>query len=531
MKYQVLARKWRPKIFDELVGQEATVKALQHALSRNQLHHAYLFTGTHGVGKTTVARILAKSLNCETGITATPCGTCDACQAIDQGRYVDLLEIDAASRTKVEDTRDLLDNVQYLPSVGRFKIYLIDEVHMLSGHSFNALLKTLEEPPEHVKFLLATTDPQKLPVTVLSRCLQFHLKNLSIETIEKQLAHITDQDKINTEAKALHTLAKVANGSMRDALSLCDQAISFSDGLLTETDVNGMLGRVSDQTILDLLSVLASKDATALNQQCNELSSQGADFLQVLNSLLEQLHHLAIGQFVAGHAEKQTGLADFVSTFSKEDLQLYYQIGLMGKRDLSLAPTPRCGFEMTLLRMLAFTPGEMTAAPAPVATKQTPAPKAAAPPKTAPPVEKKTPEPIPTKVAAPQKAAAPSNDWQTVIAALNVDGMARSIVTHCQWVSFEGDTLTLAIDALHQALLSDKQHQHIQTALSEYYGKTIVLTIQAEEAGVDSPAKQREIAQKAKNDAAKAEFEADPMVQSLMSDFDAKLVSHEVNED
>lgn len=358
--YQVLARKWRPKVFPEVVGQEHVLRALTNALEQKRLHHAYLFTGTRGVGKTTIARILAKCLNCNSGVTATPCGVCDGCVEIDAGRFIDLIEVDAASRTKVEDTRDLLDNVQYLPVAGRYKIYIIDEVHMLSNHSFNALLKTLEEPPAHVKFLLATTDPQKLPVTILSRCLQFNLKRLSPDCIKAQLGKILNQEQITFEDQALLRLAVAADGSVRDALSLLDQAIAYGGGSVKASDVCAMLGSIENTYIFQLLEGLINKDANHILNTIAELAACAADFVGVLDELLSILHQLAVVQLapnvLSNSFEDAQQIREFAAKFTADEIQLYYQIGLIGRRDLSLAPTPKIGFEMAMLRMLAFRP-------------------------------------------------------------------------------------------------------------------------------------------------------------------------------
>ncbi|RKZ97086.1 MAG: DNA polymerase III subunit gamma/tau [Gammaproteobacteria bacterium] len=360
MKYQVLARKYRPKTFSAMMGQEHVLKALSNALETERLHHAYLFTGTRGVGKTTVARVLAKALNCEQGISASPCGECAACQEIDQGRFIDLIEVDAASKTKVEDTRELLDNVQYAPTRGRFKIYLIDEVHMLSGHSFNALLKTLEEPPPHAKFLLATTDPQKLPVTILSRCLQFNLKSLTIEQIEQQLQKILISEEIPFENNVLKPLAIAADGSMRDALSLLDQAIAYSDGKPNLADIEAMLGSVQKDRIFELLNALADEDGRMLVEQSRILAGQGIDVNTILAELISTLQRIALCQLVPDAIDDslgdKSGVEQIAKLISLEDIQLYYQIAINGRKDLPYSPRPQGGFEMILLRMLAFRP-------------------------------------------------------------------------------------------------------------------------------------------------------------------------------
>lgn len=434
MSYQVLARKWRPKSFRELVGQEHVLKALVNALDHDRLHHAYLFTGTRGVGKTTIARILARCLNCETGVSSEPCGVCGACTEIDQGRFVDLIEVDAASRTKVEDTRELLDNVQYAPTRGRYKVYLIDEVHMLSAHSFNALLKTLEEPPPHVKFLLATTDPQKLPATILSRCLQFHLRNMSPERIVGHLVRVLEQEMIAAEEPALWLIARAADGSMRDALSLTDQAIGFGGGQVRQQDVAAMLGSLDHTAAYRLLAALAAADGAALLAEVANLLDHAADPTAVLDELLGLLHRLAVAQAVPDAVDNGLGdagtLREWAGRLPAEDVQLFYQLGVNGRRDLPLSPDPRAGLEMALLRMLAFRPVDSAlltvetaapatppptpseaARPAPAAGSQAPAasaaaveppavspptqaPPATAPPATAPPTKKHEPAPV-----------------------------------------------------------------------------------------------------------------------------------------
>lgn len=356
MSYQVLARKWRPRNFNEMVGQQHVLKALINALDGDRLHHAYLFTGTRGVGKTTIARVLAKCLNCETGVTSTPCGHCTSCLEIAEGRFVDLIEVDAASRTKVEDTRELLDNVQYAPTRGRFKVYLIDEVHMLSGHSFNALLKTLEEPPSHVKFLFATTDPQKLPVTILSRCLQFNLKRMTVDMISGHLTTILTKEAIQSDAPSLQLISRAADGSMRDALSLLDQAISFGAGRLKEAEVREMLGTISHEPLVDLLKAVEIGDGETVLERIEQMAGITPDFEAATDALISLLHKMAVLQIVPQVREDEASIKQLAHQFSKEDVQLYYQIALHGRRDLSLSPDPRSGFEMIFLRLLTFRP-------------------------------------------------------------------------------------------------------------------------------------------------------------------------------
>ncbi|MBF8721895.1 DNA polymerase III subunit gamma/tau [Pseudomonas guariconensis] len=410
MSYQVLARKWRPRSFREMVGQAHVLKALINALDNQRLHHAYLFTGTRGVGKTTIARIIAKCLNCETGITSTPCGTCSVCREIDEGRFVDLIEIDAASRTKVEDTRELLDNVQYAPSRGRFKVYLIDEVHMLSTHSFNALLKTLEEPPPYVKFILATTDPQKLPATILSRCLQFSLKNMSPERVVEHLSHVLGAENVPFEEDALWLLGRAADGSMRDAMSLTDQAIAFGEGKVLAADVRAMLGTLDHGQVYGVLQALLEGDARALLEAVRNLAEQGPDWNGVLAEMLNVLHRVAIAQALPeavdnGQGDRERVLA-LASALPAEDVQFYYQMGLIGRRDLPLAPDPRGGFEMVLLRMLAFRPADADDAPKPV-LKPVGISQATADPAT--PVAAAAPAVEPAVASVPEPAAAPAD--------------------------------------------------------------------------------------------------------------------------
>ncbi|TPV40420.1 DNA polymerase III subunit gamma/tau [Pantoea deleyi] len=431
MSYQVLARKWRPQAFADVVGQEHVLTALANGLSLGRIHHAYLFSGTRGVGKTTIARLLAKGLNCETGITATPCGVCDNCREIEQGRFVDLIEIDAASRTKVEDTRDLLDNVQYAPARGRFKVYLIDEVHMLSRHSFNALLKTLEEPPAHVKFLLATTDPQKLPVTILSRCLQFHLKALDVDQIRQQLEHVLKQEAIESETRALQQLARAADGSMRDALSLTDQAIAMGQGAVTSSTVSVMLGTLDDEQPLGLLEALVDGDGQQVMTLLSQAASRGVEWEALLVEMLRLLHQIAMVQLLPtslndDDESNAIRLRELARIVPPADLQLYYQTLLMGRKDLPIAPDRRMGVEMTLLRALAFHPKAAVAEPIarPALTQQmspvapgaaaetasspvtsTPAARAATPSSQA--ASPTTRQPAPRQVAAQPQMAAP----------------------------------------------------------------------------------------------------------------------------
>ena len=543
MSYQVLARKWRPGNFTEMVGQDHVLRALINALDEQRLHHAYLFTGTRGVGKTTIARIFAKSLNCENGITSTPCGQCSACQAISEGRFVDLIEVDAASRTKVEDTRELLDNVQYAPTQGRFKVYLIDEVHMLSGHSFNALLKTLEEPPPHVKFLLATTDPQKLPVTILSRCLQFNLKRMPMTLIEQHLQHILEQEGLAFDPLSLRLLAHGADGSMRDALSLLDQAIAYGGGKLDSNEVQAMLGTVSRDRILALLRALIGGDAGQVMQEVAALAEMTPDFPNALADLLALLHQLALAQYVPDAVdenlvERET-LQQLAAELAPEDVQLFYQIGLIGRKDLPLAPDPRSGFEMTLLRMLAFRPqpGQRTAStptPAPgvaarpvASTAPTGQPDAIeTPPPTNPPASA---QPAETPAAPAATAGRPFNgNWPGLIESSRVKGMVKQLAVNCSLLSHSGSDMALQLNEEFSQLLNPNLQNKLQDALSEFLGDRVKLTITLGKPASETPAQTaaRNVAER--QQAAEQSIDEDPVVKALKENFDAEVVPNSV---
>lgn len=510
-QYQVLARKWRPRQFADVVGQSHVVRALSNALTLNHLHHAYLFTGTRGVGKTTLARILAKCLNCESGITAEPCGQCSSCQEIDQGRFVDLIEVDAASRTKVEDTRDLLDNVQYAPSKGRFKVYLIDEVHMLSGHSFNALLKTLEEPPSHVKFLLATTDPQRLPATVLSRCLQFHLLAMSNEQISQGLQTILTKENIDYETEALSFLAHAAAGSMRDALSLLDQGIAFGNGKVLTADVKNMLGALDKQLLYQILENLAAQNANDLIAGFARLAEQGVDFSRALAELLSLLHQLAIAQAAPETANLvlDEPLKLLAEKISREDVQLYYQIGLLGQRDLPWAPTARSGFEMTLLRMLAFAPDTFMA-------KQAVSEPAAA-------LSNSQPQPAPL----PKKAA--NATWEELLQHLGLDGATKMLAQHCAIQKLTTTHLQLGLNPKQKLLLSQKHIDRIREAVSKYYGQAMQVDIVLETHTQETPADTAKRQQESQQQAAEQAIFSDPVVQHMIQNFDAKVIKESIH--
>jgi DNA polymerase III subunit gamma/tau len=536
MSYIVLARKWRPKRFAEMVGQEHVLRALGNALDSGRVHHAFLFTGTRGVGKTTIARILAKSLNCETnGVSSNPCGICAACREIDEGRFVDLIEVDAASRTKVDDTRDMLDNVQYAPTRGRYKVYLIDEVHMLSSHSFNALLKTLEEPPPHVKFLLATTDPQKLPVTVLSRCLQFSLKRLPAALIAERLKFIAAEEKLEIAAAAAALLARAAEGSMRDALSLLDQLIAFGGGALNEVNARAMLGTIDRGHVGRLIEALARGDGAALLAEVRELDRDAPDYDRALSELAAFLQRIAIVQIVPEAALQDEefdadSLARLARAITPEDAQLYYQIALGGRRDLAMAPEPRSGFEMTLLRMLAFRP-ESAAVQSGAGARAVQAGAAASPATAAPASTAPASAVAPTGASASGAAAAPAvrltsidaGNWPAVVEAANLSGMARQFALNCVPARFEHDLLSLKIDQATADRRTRPIEDKLVQGLSKYLGRDIRVTYETAQADLATPARQRALAEQDKAVRATAAFEADPTVKGLRERFGAEV--------
>jgi len=543
MSYQVLARKWRPRVFAEMVGQEHVLKALINALDQGRLHHAYLFTGTRGVGKTTIARILAKCLNCETGVSATPCGTCSACVEVTEGRFVDLIEVDAASRTKVEDTRDLLDNVQYLPTRGRYKVYLIDEVHMLSGHSFNALLKTLEEPPPHVKFLLATTDPQKLPVTVLSRCLQFNLKNLAPERIADHLATVLRAENLPFEEAGLWALARAADGSMRDALSLTDQAVAQGGGQVLAAEVDAMLGTIDRARVLAICQAIAAGDGPQVIELVAGFAELAPDYSAALAEMIALWHQVAVAQTVpeALDARSPDGAAirALAAALEREAVQLYYQICLLGRRDLPHSGDPRIGFEMILLRQLAFQPvpsvadarGEPAAGHA--AREVPPAKK---PEPRAEPAPRAAPEPV----ALPEAAAPPGGgakiglaefqpgNWPQVCRALALGGVAGSVADNLELVAVADAALAFRLDAGSAALYDDDHRQRLQRALEEYFGRPVSVAIETGALQAESPRAAALRAQRERQAAAVAALRADPVVGALVAQFDGVLLEETV---
>ena len=607
MSYQVLARKWRPRTFEDMVGQEHVLQALIHALESQRLHHAYLFTGTRGVGKTTIGRLLARCLNCETGVTPNPCGECSSCREIQEGRFVDLIEIDAASRTGVDDMRELTDNVQYSPTRGRYKVYLIDEVHMLTNQSFNAFLKTLEEPPEHVKFLLATTDPQKLPVTVLSRCLQFNLKRMTPEHIAGHLRHVLGAEEIPFEEPALWLLARAADGSMRDALSLTDQAIAFGNQKLSASDVSNMLGTIDQRDIERIVNALVEGDGPALLAEISRISDFAPDYSVILADLLSLFHRVTMEQVVPGSADNALGDAEQVQALARklsaEDAQLFYQSALIGRKDLTITPDARMGFEMTLLRMLAFRPGadrreppaissggqsaaseprdEPDPAPTPQIEQKQPQPEPEAQDE-APPVAEEdaswlasldaqaeatgeyeenhplsdeapvTEEPAPEVAAEPavqpapapapvfaepqpgpesaaETAPEPEGDfvWHRDFRSLGIVGMPGNLASHGA-MSRDGDTIILTIDEGHARLLNSRHEEKILAALRNRFGDSIQLRIEQGDTGPHTPAAYEERQRKARQEAAEASIRKDPVVQSIVERFEARVVEESI---
>jgi DNA polymerase III subunit gamma/tau len=555
MSYLVLARKWRPKTFSEVVGQQHVLRALINGLDQDRLHHAFLFSGTRGVGKTTLARILAKSLNCEQGVNSTPCGECQSCQEIDAGRFVDLIEVDAASRTKVDDTRELLDNVQYAPSRGRYKVYLIDEVHMLSTSSFNALLKTLEEPPPHVKFLFATTDPQKLPVTILSRCLQFNLRRLDVTQISDYLATILQQESVEFEQTALVEIAQAADGSLRDALSLLDQAISYGAGTVNSEQVNQMLGTISQQQLHSLVNALLENDGQNVLQQSNELAAQGRDFKAVLDEILAILQRIATIQLVPDL--ENTDDSDFQQVqflsqkSSAETIQLLYQIALHGKRDLPFAADPKSGFDMTLLRMLSFQPTKIdanndVATPISVSQEKTTQESTIDKPQITTKQQMQYAEPEPTESIVPPQIAEPesaklvptpvivnnenvklnASNWLEIIGTLKLTAFARQLADNSSFIKFEADKISLFIAPELAHLASEKAQDRLESALGKHLALTVKLVFEQDTLHNSSPTFAGEQAEQAKISQQQAadSIHNDPAVDAIKHAFDARII-------
>ena len=542
MSYQVLARKWRPRSFREMVGQPHVLQALTNALDNNRLHHAYLFTGARGVGKTTLARILAKCLNCDQGVSSEPCGSCSACVNIDEGRFVDLIEVDAASRAKVDETRDLMDNVQYAPSVGRYKIYLIDEVHMFSNHSFNALLKTLEEPPPHVKFLLATTEAKKIPVTILSRCLLFNLKLLSVELIEQQIARVLETEKVASDAMSRHLISVSAAGSLRDALSLLDQAISYCGGDLHEDQVRAMLGTIDSVDLSALLQTLADGDARHILELVDQIAQYNPDFDAVLLELLSCLHKIAVIQSLSGddYSASEAELVEIAGKLSKEDVQLFYQIGLTGRQDLTLAPDSRSGFEMVLIRMLSFRPlpvvryqqvsSGATASDTLSQVKTSPLDAKSEDytyqfQSKNPPVEKKT---IVTDEIIERINP---GDWQDIIDEMALAGLVKELAGHCVLKEHTRDKIHLVISPAQEHLLNTNQKDRLAAALKIRFGEQVKIVITVEDPDAETPAQKKQREQQEKQLAAERSVENDPNVKILQDLFDATIDKNSIRPD
>lgn len=513
---QVLARKWRPKDFSELVGQEHVVRALINSMEQRRLHHAYLFTGTRGIGKTTVARVLAKALNCERGMTATPCGECPACLSIDQGNFIDLIELDAASNTQVDAMRELLGNAQYAPVTARYKVYLIDEVHMLSRSAFNAMLKTLEEPPDHVKFILATTDPQKIPVTVLSRCLQFNLKQIPPLLIVSRLTEILSSEGIPADVASLRLLAQAAKGSLRDALSLLDQAIAFGGGSVNETSIRAMLGTLDLDYLFALLEALAEQNGSAMLAIADQMEAASVSFDQALQDLASMLHRLATIQLIPGMLDEalpdSVRLLELSKRFNPEDIQLFYQIVLHGRADLAHAPDEYSGFSMTLLRMLSFIPNSLSSGQIIAGDKS-----------------RSTPEIKTESAAYTEKAAksvskhSPNDAWLALVNQLKLVGMTRMLAQYSEAKSFSEEKIELYVAEMHKHLLEKSYQDKLKFQLETHFGKPVnVIFSLGSITGVTS-AVLHDRDKLAKHTKAVEAIESDPYVQELVEQFDAKL--------
>jgi len=535
MSYQVLARKYRPRSFDTLVGQAHVVQALKNALDQKRLHHAYLFTGTRGVGKTTLARILAKSLNCEKGISSSPCGTCVACTEIDQGRYVDLIEVDAASNTQVDNMRDLLDNAQYAPTQGQFKIYIIDEVHMLSKNAFNAMLKTLEEPPEHVKFILATTDPQKVPVTVLSRCLQFNLKQMPSFSISEYLEKILKEESINYEINAIYLIAKAANGSMRDALSILDQGIAYCGGTIEEATIKRMLGAIDQSYLFNLMHAVIEQDGLRAIEIAKQINERNLSFDAALLDLANLIQTISVAQAIPDSLEPSYLDRDLVIALTKkisaEQLQLLYQIAILGRRDLYLAPEEFAGFTMTLLRMLSFAPQDVIASK-PIAPAKTEIPTHVAKPEViskpdetssdAFEIKKKIDVIDEIKDKKIKETLSFNGNWRELVDQLKL-GLVKALAQQSELVSFKDNEIILSIADEHKHLLNETYQKKLELSLSEHFNQRIKLVILQKGAN-NSPLKQK---QEERSTLMKDTEEAmlqDQFVQSLLTEFNAEII-------
>jgi DNA polymerase-3 subunit gamma/tau len=516
---QVLARKWRPKSFAELVGQEHVVRALGNALRQQRLHHAYLFTGTRGVGKTTLARIIAKALNCETGITDTPCGKCTACMEIDVGRFVDLVELDAASNTQVDNMRELLENALYAPSSGRFKVYIIDEVHMLSRNAFNAMLKTLEEPPAHVKFILATTDPQKIPVTVLSRCLQFNLKQIPQQQIAGRLSFVLEAEQVAYDASAVALIARAAQGSLRDSLSLLDQAIAHGGGKVEEASTRAMLGVVDQQHLYEILDALGRGDGTAMMQKADDMAARSLSFESALLDLGTLLHRLALAQqipaIVADDDPEREAVLELAGRFGADELQLYYQIALQGRSDIGLAPDEYAGFTMTLLRMLAFAPGVQAPGVAGERAKVQPA--------AARPISSASALASPAVAAPVAPATHTAMPWEELVQHLGLVGMTKQFAQHCEMTRLDATQIDLSLPKTQEHLLGGTHQGKLKAALQQRFGTAFKVVITVAQGAINSPAVIASREQQERQAQAVQEIQSDPFVRELVDTFGARV--------
>ena len=541
MSYQVLARKWRPRLFSDMVGQGHVLRVLVNALDSDRLHHAYLFTGTRGVGKTTLARILAKCLNCDAGVSSEPCGKCGACVGVDEGRFVDLIEVDAASRAKVDETRDLMDNVPYAPTAGRYKVYLIDEVHMFSKHSFNALLKTLEEPPDHVKFLLATTEPKRVPITILSRCMQFNLKHLSAEQIEAQLDKILAEEDIAAEDTCTRLIAAAADGSMRDALSLLDQAISYGDGRLEAVQVRAMLGTIDGDELSALLTDIIERNAASLIARINNMAELAPDYDAMLAQLLSILHNTAVAQVLPDGSDLVDETSrTFARRIDKEDVQLYYQLALNGRRDLHIAPDPKTAFEMTMIRLLAFCPWEP-------ADTQKPDDGEALMKRSSPAAENNQAaanydgpvandnRPIADNTGSTNTMISDqdqvqdtpvlisNDDWHNLTDSMALNGLTKELASHCTLLKYEGNRICLNLHPEQEHLSATNQKEKLQAASRERFGAEIKLVVTVEGAQDETPAQRKARKDLEAKRAALEAVEKDPDVKLFRDTFDATI--------